>query len=89
MTLKYTLRADGPTDAMLMPILRWTLERALPGVELQGFFADPRTFPRGTKSRLAPTIRVAIDLYPCDLLFVHRDAEGGIPRSARARSRWR
>ena len=81
MPLKYTLRADGPTDAMLMPILRWILVRALPEVELQGSFADPRVFPPGTARRLVPSIRSAVDLYPCDLLFVHRDAEGEDPNS--------
>ncbi len=75
MALRYTLRADGPTDVMLMPILRWVLEQLLPNVEMHGQFANPKTRPHGVSNKLVPSIRFALEYYPCDLLFIHRDAE--------------
>lgn len=80
MPLTFTLRVDGATDdAMLMPILRWALVRALPDIEIQGQFADPRQLPRTRSGGLAERIRTAIEFFPCDLLFVHRDAENQDP----------
>ena len=37
--------------------------------------------PRGLSER----IRAAVELYPCDLLFIHRDAEGEPPPRMRNR----
>jgi hypothetical protein len=72
--LVYTLLADGSSDQVLMPILDWLLARH--GVSrLQGRWADLRglrTSPSGLPARISAAHR----LYPCDLLFIHRDAEG-------------
>jgi hypothetical protein len=70
--LTYTLRADGPADSVLLPILRWLLEDQLPDVEMREQFADPR-YPNS--SQLLESIHQSLELYPCDLLFIHRDAE--------------
>jgi hypothetical protein len=73
-SLRCTLVADGPSDEALLPILNWLLRRCQVAIPFELVFSDFRHLrspPRG----LADRIREAIDLYPCDLLFVHRDAE--------------
>jgi len=74
--VRYTLITDGPSDRCLRRIINWVLE-AIPGVASVGFvdqFADVRELSerphgRGQKAKLA------VKLFPCDVLFVHRDAE--------------
>ena len=79
MSLRFTLRADGPTDCMLMPIIRWALLKQLPAEEIHGQFANPKSLPRGSSSKLDRSIRAAVDFFPCDVLFIHRDAENELP----------
>ena len=69
----YTLAADGASDAVLLPILTWSLkqQRVTP-VEAQ--WADFGRIPR--QRNIVERLKIAFDLYPCDVLFVHRDAEG-------------
>lgn len=71
--LRFTLIADGSSDRVLMPIIKWTLKEA--GILSVDQFADPRRLPRKLPS-LAAKIAAAVDLFPCQVLFVHRDAEG-------------
>lgn len=74
--LRYTLVADGPSDRALLPILNWAIGVHLPGgwssyvEQLADFRLLPEP-PRGLRARIQEALR----LYPCDLLFVHRDAE--------------
>ena len=78
--LRFTLLADGPFDRALLHHLAWILRSRLgDGMALQQQWADFRAL-RTKPSTLSERIRVAIALYPCDLLFVHRDAEGADPR---------
>jgi len=72
--LNYTLLADGSSDQALIPILTWLLREQ--GVErpIQPEWADLRRLHRPPKD-LSERIECALSLYPCDLLFVHRDAE--------------
>ena len=73
MNIQYTLLSDGSSDQALLPILSFVLrERGAETVEPQ--WADIRRL-REPPQALPDKIRVAYDLYPCDLLFVHRDAE--------------
>lgn len=72
--LRYTLLADGPSDRALMPILSWLLREHLPHRAIQAEWADLGRFPRPPK-RLSDKIVFASEQFPCDLLFVHRDAE--------------
>lgn len=68
----YTLVADGPSDRVILPILNWSLKQqeVTPAVaQWADFTRIPRQ--RNTEQRL----RTALELYPCDVLFVHRDAE--------------
>ena len=65
---------DGSSDRVLTHILEWTLWECGVRAELISQWADLRglrTAPKG----LAARIRKSIELYPCDLLFIHRDAE--------------
>jgi hypothetical protein len=69
----FALAADGGSDRALMPILDWSLKRA--GLtKVSGRWVDFSRIPhrRGTTEQL----QAAIELYPCDILFIHRDAEG-------------
>ena len=73
MNIQYTLLSDGSSDQALLPILSFVLrERGAETVEPQ--WADVGRL-REPPQALPDRIRAAIDLYPCDLLFVHRDAE--------------
>lgn len=66
--LRTTLAGDGTSDAALRYPILWTLEQhGCPDVELHLAFRPG--WP------VAHRVRWALENYPCDLLFVHRDAE--------------
>jgi len=70
-----TLLADGSSDRVLEPLLRRLLELHCPcAFDLQ--FAESLS---AAKNPLAGQLQLALALYPCDLLFVHRDAEKDAP----------
>lgn len=71
--MTYTLVADGSSDKVLIPILTWSLKR-FTGESVVDQWADFSRIPRqlGTENKL----KAVLDLYPCELLFIHRDAEG-------------
>jgi hypothetical protein len=68
----YTLVADGTSDRVLLPILTWSLnqQQVTPVVSR---WVDFGRIPHqeSTEDRC----KAALELYPCDVLFVHRDAE--------------
>jgi hypothetical protein len=70
--LRYTLLGDGSSDRVLQPILNWLLQDL--GVEgpIQGEWADLGSVKTKT---LSDRVMRTLDLFPCDLLFIHRDAE--------------
>jgi hypothetical protein len=71
--IQFTLLSEGSSDQALLPILSFVLrERGAETVESQ--WADIGRL-REPPQALPDQIRTAIDLYPCDLLFVHRDAD--------------
>jgi hypothetical protein len=72
--LRYTLLSDGSSDRALIPILTWLLRQSLSTVAIQPRWADLRQL-RTPPGELHEKIRLSLELYPCDLLFVHRDAE--------------
>lgn len=72
--LSYTLVSDGGSDSALMPILDWLLRGNGVKCAIQGQWAELRWLPRPPTS-LAARLNLAVDLFPCELLFVHRDAE--------------
>lgn len=83
---RHTLLCDGPTDANLIPILDWVLretgEIALPQGELADLFRLGRP-----PTDLEDKIKHAVELYPCELLFIHRDAEREPPTVRREQIR--
>lgn len=70
---RYSFLSDGPSDRVLMPALQWLLERHSKNVFV-GEWAELRNLPRPPRS-LGERIRACLNLYPCELMFVHRDAE--------------
>jgi hypothetical protein len=71
--LRYLLVTDGSSDACLMHPIDWLL-RACDWNECVGEWADLRGLP-DSSSLLADQLRLALALYPSELVFVHRDAE--------------
>lgn len=70
--MKYTLIADGRSDTVLIPIIDWSFRQF--NVTSVGQCADLGRIPRQPSSD--DQLKAVIDLYDCDVLFVHRDAEG-------------
>lgn len=73
--LRFTLLSEGPTDRALIPILVWLLHSQGVKCAIQPEWADLRRLRLRSKLSLSEKIWLAIDLYPCDLLFIHRDAD--------------
>ena len=56
------------------------LQQHLHHVAIQGAWADLRILRKPPlRSEIPERIRISLDLYPCDLLFIHRDAERDTP----------
>ncbi len=72
--MRYTLVTDGSSDRTLVPILTWAIRQAGVQSPISPEWADFRRL-RQPPSGLLDRTRVALQLYPCDVLFVHRDAE--------------
>jgi len=79
-SLTFTLLSDGSSDRALIPVLQWLL-RQNSSRDFEAQWAELRGLRKPPKA-LADRIHAALALYPCDLLFVHRDAES-LPRAAR------
>ena len=75
---RFTLRSDGTSDAVLLPVVEWVLAQHLPNVPLDGQLAVPRDLGRKVDD-LADHLALAFKMFPCDLLVVHRDAEKQSP----------
>lgn len=72
-TLRYTLVADGSSDAALKAVIEWTVRTHRPDLGVLGEMAGSLG---GVGLALGARIPRALELFPCDLLIVHRDAEG-------------
>jgi hypothetical protein len=72
--LRYTLLCDGSSDIALMPALTWLLREHQVECAIQPQWADLRRLPNPPRE-LIKKIKDSLELYPCDLLFIHRDAE--------------
>ena len=70
--LRFTLLSEGSSDRALIPIIVWTLRQhsrrnfQAQWADLRGRLKPPRNLERD--------LEAALQLYPCELLFVHRDA---------------
>ncbi|MDY6785744.1 MAG: DUF4276 family protein [Cyanobacteriota bacterium] len=72
--LKYTLLTDGTSDKALIYILNWLLQECGADCAIQSEWADLSRLRIKPKS-FSERISKSLELYPCDLLFIHRDAE--------------
>lgn len=73
--LRYTLLSDGSSDRALLPILNWLLQTHLVNCAIQPQWADLRRLDRSLRNTFEDRIALSLALYPCELLFIHRDAE--------------
>jgi hypothetical protein len=76
--VRFTLISDGRSDKALLPILSWVLIQSGVRSPITGDWADWGRF-RNPPRNLARKIESAVRLYPCNLLFIHRDAEAAEP----------
>jgi hypothetical protein len=73
MALRFTLLSEGSSDRALIPIIVWTLRQhgrrnfQAQWADLRGLLEPPRS--------LEKDLDAALQLYPCELLFVHLDAD--------------
>jgi len=72
--IRYTLVSNGSSDRALIPILTWALREKGGVTRIQAEWADLGRLSKPPQT-LRDRILKATELYPCDLLFVHRDAE--------------
>ncbi|MEL7494519.1 MAG: hypothetical protein AAGJ95_11220, partial [Cyanobacteria bacterium J06554_11] len=72
--IRYTLLSEGSSDKALLPILNWLLQIHLPGYAIQSEWADLSRFPKPPKT-LEKRVSASLKYYPCDVLFIHRDAD--------------
>jgi hypothetical protein len=72
--IRYTLVSDGSSDRVLLPILTWLVRQHTSDCPIQPEWADLRGL-RQPITTLAEKIRWSLFLYPCDIIFIHRDAE--------------
>lgn len=76
-----TLLSDASSDRVLLPVIDWLLKQHREGFQ-PTIWSDLRQLP-ARPSSLAGKIYRTIELFPCDLLFVHRDAEKEHPGKRR------
>ena len=72
--IRYTLLAEGTSDRALLPHLTWLLRQRIPGHAVQAEFAELGRLSRQPRG-LVERIKATLELFPCDLLFIHKDAD--------------
>lgn len=78
--IRHTLVSEGSTDANLIPIIDWTLKRVAAVPLSEGVRADFWRLPERPDTTTERLLK-AVELFPCEVLFVHRDADGGLPQT--------
>src|SRR4051812_24623480 len=75
-TLRYTLVGDGSSDRCLLPVINWALAQ-VPALEDRGIIAQMadlrglEQIPPGLHGKIVRSFQQ----FPCEILFIHRDAE--------------
>jgi len=68
-----TIIADGTSDAMTIPAIKWCLDQHFPDL---GFNIELARLGSSAKGlNFSEKVCRALDLYPCTILFIHRDVE--------------
>jgi hypothetical protein len=76
MHLNYTLITDGRSDKTLMCIINWLLDDLYPRITNSGQYADFSFIKsKPDNGDVIGKINTALELYPSDVIFYHRDAE--------------
>lgn len=78
----FTLLSDGSSDKALLPHLIWLLKQNGITLPIVPTWADLNRFRERPKN-LTEKIERSVEFYPCDLLFIHRDAERESPDNRR------
>jgi hypothetical protein len=76
--ITFTLLSDGSSDKALLPIIKWALTQKFSTIPINGSWADFSLLPPNIKPKLKhldQRISKALELFPSDILFIHRDAE--------------
>lgn len=79
--LSYTLLTDGSSDQVLKRVISWAI-RQHSSLALDAQWANLAQL-RPPPTQLADRVIRALELYPCDLLFMHRDSESEPPETRR------
>ena len=66
--------SDGSSDRMLLPVIDWLIYQVNPTLLAESTYADLSVLKKSPKT-LVERINSALKSYPCDILFIHRDAE--------------
>jgi hypothetical protein len=72
--LRFTLLTEGSADRALLPLIEWAIRQQRPLDRFEPEWAD-FGYRRSPPKSLTERVKLAIEEYPCDLLFVHRDAD--------------
>jgi hypothetical protein len=73
---RFTLLPEGTSDRALIPILRWVLGEHVGSTRtVIGSFVDSSRLPTRKKATPRDRLRSSIEIYPCEILFIHRDAD--------------
>jgi len=72
--LRYTLLSEGSSDRSLLPILTWLVRQNGVPPPIHPEWADLRRLYEPPR-RLHERIQTSVQLFPRELLFVHRDAD--------------
>ena len=81
--LRTTLLSDGGSDRTLIPILDWLLQEKVKTLSLPGTRWANFGYLRKPLQNLQERVLCAVKNYPCEILFIHRDAEAQNPDSRR------
>lgn len=73
-SLRFTLVSEGSSDRALLPVIAWSILDHREDLRFVTQWADLRSL-RSTPKDLGEKLKVAVELYPCDLLLVHRDSD--------------
>jgi Domain of unknown function (DUF4276) len=71
---RFTLLAEGSSDRVLLPIIRWMLSQHHAAYEWSEQLANLSALPVAPRS-LSDRISASINYFPSDILFVHRDSD--------------
>jgi hypothetical protein len=72
--VQYVLRTDGTSDRLLTYPIDWLLRQYIGEEVVEGQWVVPDALDCKAKG-LTEEMRAILNRYPCDLLFIHRDAE--------------